>query len=158
MKLLIILKESPIEEKDYSNISSDDRSTLELALSLKDSLKDKLEITTISINEDELLLREALSIGVDNAVLVKDNDQSQKILTKYIVDYKPDFILSGLKSIELLKELSKELNVELLENVKELNIDSIDKPKILSIESNKQTRYSSIGKIFKSYDKEILNL
>lgn len=157
MNVLVILKDSPQEERDYSNISADDRSTLELLLSAKD-LNDKLELNALSITNDELLLREALSLGVDKAIMIRDDENSKEKIINEIKKLNPDIIISGKKSKDLLNDISNSLNIDIKEIKEDLDINEYEKPVVLSIDSNKQIRYSSLGKIFKAYDKEIINL
>lgn len=88
LKVIVTLKQSPksnqvkmmsesnivIRDPDEAMLTFDDCNALELALRMKDKLGDDIHITALSMGNDktEEILREALALGVDRAVLLND--------------------------------------------------------------------------------------
>ena len=88
LKLIVTLKQAPrsnmvsmqegtnivIREPEEAMLTFDDCNALELALSMKDEMKENIHITTLSFGNEktEEILRESLALGVDRAILVND--------------------------------------------------------------------------------------
>ena len=87
LKLIVTLKQAPrsnmvsmqegtnivIREPEEAMLTFDDCNALELALSMKDEMKENIHITTLSFGNEktEEILR-SLALGVDRAILVND--------------------------------------------------------------------------------------
>jgi electron transfer flavoprotein beta subunit len=88
LKVIVTLKQSPksnqvqmspdtnivIRDPDEAMLTFDDCNALELALQMKDVMGNGIHITAFSMGNDktEEILREALALGVDRAVLMND--------------------------------------------------------------------------------------
>ncbi|MBP2025521.1 electron transfer flavoprotein alpha/beta subunit [Peptoniphilus stercorisuis] len=140
-----------------------------MALSIKDQLKDT-NIIALSRSNDELLIREAYSIGVDQGILFKDESYTKETLIEKIKEFEPSILITGKDNLEIQEDISKKLNLPLINNVENINIK--DNKLEVKCETNNELlnfpisvniinkdikiRYSSIGEIFKSYDKDLL--
>lgn len=169
MNIIVILKNSIEKDSDYTNINKFDRASLEMALSIKDQLKDT-NIIALSRSNDELLIREAYSIGVDQGILFKDESYTKETLIEKIKEFEPSILITGKDNLEIQEDISKKLNLPLINNVENINIK--DNKLEVKCETNTELlnfpisvniinkdikiRYSSIGEIFKSYDKDLL--
>lgn len=169
MNIIVILKNSIEKDSDYTNINKFDRASLEMALSIKDQLKDT-NIIALSKSNDEILIREAYSIGVDQGILFKDESYTKETLIEKIKEFEPSILITGKDNLEVQEDISKKLNLPLINNVENINIK--DNKLEVKCETNTELlnfpisvniinkdikiRYSSIGEIFKSYDKDLL--
>lgn len=169
MNIIVILKNSIEKDSDYTSINKFDRASLEMALSIKDQLKDT-NIIALSRSNDELLIREAYSIGVDQGILFKDESYTKETLIEKIKEFEPSILITGKDNLEIQEDISKKLNLPLINNVENINIK--DNKLEVKCETNNELlnfpisvniinkdikiRYSSIGEIFKSYDKDLL--
>lgn len=169
MNIIVILKNSIEKDSDYTNINKFDRASLEMALSIKDQLKDT-NIIALSKSNDEILIREAYSIGIDKGILFKDESYTKETLIEKIKEFEPSILITGKDNLEVQEDISKKLNLPLINNVENINIK--DNKLEVKCETNTELlnfpisvniinkdikiRYSSIGEIFKSYDKDLL--
>ena len=167
MNIIVILKNSIEKDSDYTNINKFDRASLEMALSIKDQLKGT-NIIALSKSNDELLIREAYSIGVDKGILFKNDNYTKEVLIEKIKEFEPSILITGKENLEIQEEISKKLNLPLVNNVENINIkdnkleiNCEDNNELLNfpisiniINKDIKVRYSSIGEIgeiFKSY-------
>ena len=168
-----------------SIMNPDDKAGLEAALRIKDEQGAEITVVTMGLPKAEDVLREALAMGADNAVLVTDRRlagadtwaTSQTIAAAIRkLDY--DLIITGRQAIDgdtaqVGPQISEHLGLPLISYAEELKVegDSVivkrqydDRHHILkakmpclitALSELNEPRYMTPGGIFDAYEKEI---
>ena len=121
MKIIVCIKQVPdttevrldpktgamIREGVASIMNPDDKAGLEEALKLKDQLNAHVTVLTMGPPQASLILREAIAMGADDAVLLTDRKFSgaDTLATSYTIAsalklLKPDLIITGRQAID----------------------------------------------------------
>jgi len=177
-----------IREGVPSVINPDDKSGLEAALRLKDSMGAHVTALSLGPLQAEDVLREALAMGADEAVLATDRAFAggDTLATAYVIaaaiktlDY--DLIITGCRTIaggaaQVGPQISENLNIPNISNAKDIKIqaDSIiatsqfedwccvvkaKMPCLITVTSPlNEPRYMTPGGIFEAYQKGIKKL
>lgn len=202
MKIVVCVKQVPdttevkidpvkgtmIREGVKSIINPDDLSGLEAALRIKD--QNNAEVIALSMGplQADKALREAISMGVDRAILLNDrlfagSDTLATSLTlsKAIEKIDPDLIITGRQAIDgdtaqVGPQIAEHLNIVSIAYVNEINVvdnhlivkrmfeDGYQTIKtatpclLTTLKGMNKTRYMRVGKIYKAFDTELVEI
>lgn len=199
MKIVVCIKQVPdtnevkidpvtgtlIRDGVPSIINPDDKNALEEALRLKDEIGAHVTVITMGPPQAQSALREALSMGADEAILLSDRAfagadtmATSLALAKAIEKLEYDFIFAGRQAIDgdtaqVGPEMAEHLNLAQVTYVEKVDVDGnelivnraledgyetirVKMPCILTaVKELNNPRYMNMSDIFSCYSKEI---
>ena len=199
MNIIVCLKQVPdttevkidpvtgtlIREGVPSIINPDDKNALEEALRLKEENNAKVTVITMGPAQAEVALREALSMGADEAILISDRAfagadtlATSRVLAAAIGKLEYDLVFAGRQAIDgdtaqVGPEIAEHLNLPQVTYVEEVEVvgDELKVKKawedgyetlrvkmpvlLTAIKELNEPRYMHVGNIFGAFDKEI---
>ncbi len=199
MKIIVCIKQVPdtneiklnpetgtlIRDGVPSIINPDDKSGLEMALQLKDSLSAEVTVVTMGPAQADKALREALAMGADRAILLTDRKfagadtlATSNVLAGALAKLEYDLIIAGRQAIDgdtaqvgpQIAELLSLPQVSYVENIEVKDsgfrirkateegyqILSTPSPALITVLSSaNEPRYMRVKGIVEAYDKEI---
>ena len=169
-------------------MNPDDKAGLEAALRLKDQYGAEVTVVTMGLPKAEAVLREAMAMGADNAILVTDRVlggadtwATSQTLAGAIRNLEYDIIITGRQAIDgdtaqTGPQLSEHLGIPVISYTQELKIDGdsvivkrqyddryhmlkAKMPVLLTaLAELNEPRYMTPGGIFDAYDEKVVTV